>query len=204
MQVAAGVATWDDCALNIYSTVVSRAGPERGILDAGSKTLTSDTGGGLDGHGLILEHPEAKIARIRRRARLPRPRPQQHPAQCRRCRAHRAQSRLRRRQHDGRGGDGARRRDRRRAAGRGAGEVALGRMVEWRIKSRASCSLLATRYSPFTFKPPQRPPARRCARRKRRLQQITAGRRFPVEHLAGGEHAGQPPQHEIGVELVER
>ena len=60
MQVAAGVATWDDCALNIYSTVVSRAGPDRGILDAGSKTLTSDTGGGLDGHGLILEHPEAK------------------------------------------------------------------------------------------------------------------------------------------------
>jgi D-serine deaminase-like pyridoxal phosphate-dependent protein len=63
MQVAAGVATWDDCALNIYSTVVSRAAPERGILDAGSKTLTSDTGG-LEGHGLILEHPEAKIARF--------------------------------------------------------------------------------------------------------------------------------------------
>jgi D-serine deaminase-like pyridoxal phosphate-dependent protein len=64
MQVAAGVAGWDDCALTIYSTVVSRAGPERGILDAGSKTLTSDTGGGLDGHGLILEHPEARITRF--------------------------------------------------------------------------------------------------------------------------------------------
>src|SRR6266851_4241351 len=64
MQVAAGVASWDDCALNIYSTVVSRAAPDRGILDAGSKTLTSDTGGGLEGHGLILEHPEAKIARF--------------------------------------------------------------------------------------------------------------------------------------------
>ena len=64
MQVAAGVAEWDDCALNIYATVVSRAGPDRGILDAGSKTLTSDTGGGLEGHGLILEHPEAKIARF--------------------------------------------------------------------------------------------------------------------------------------------
>jgi len=63
MQVAAGVASWDDCALHIYSTVVSRAAPERGILDAGSKTLTTDTGG-LDGHGLILEHPEAKIARF--------------------------------------------------------------------------------------------------------------------------------------------
>jgi D-serine deaminase-like pyridoxal phosphate-dependent protein len=50
--------------LNIYSTVVSRAAPDRGILDAGSKTLTSDTGGGLDGHGLILEHPEARIVRF--------------------------------------------------------------------------------------------------------------------------------------------
>jgi D-serine deaminase-like pyridoxal phosphate-dependent protein len=64
MQVAAGVATWDDCALYIYSTVVSRAAPDRGILDARSKTLTSDSGGGLDGFGLILEHPEAKIARF--------------------------------------------------------------------------------------------------------------------------------------------
>lgn len=63
MQVAAGVATLEDCALSIYSTVVSRAAPERGILDAGSKTLTADTGG-LDGFGLILEHPEAKIARF--------------------------------------------------------------------------------------------------------------------------------------------
>lgn len=64
MQVEAGVAGWDDCALHVYSTVVSRAAPERGILDAGSKTLTADPGGGLDGFGLILEHPEAKIARF--------------------------------------------------------------------------------------------------------------------------------------------
>jgi D-serine deaminase-like pyridoxal phosphate-dependent protein len=35
------------------------AGPERGIVDAGSKTLTSDTGG-LEGHGLILEHPRPR------------------------------------------------------------------------------------------------------------------------------------------------
>lgn len=63
MQVAAGVATWDDCALHVYSTVVSRAAPDRGILDAGSKTLTADTGG-LEGYGLILEHPQVKIARF--------------------------------------------------------------------------------------------------------------------------------------------
>lgn len=63
MQVAAGVATLDDCALKVYATVVSRAGADRGILDAGSKTLTSDKGG-LDGHGYILEHPEARIAQF--------------------------------------------------------------------------------------------------------------------------------------------
>ncbi len=60
MMLACGAAKLDDCALHVFSTVVSRAGPERGILDAGSKTLTADTGG-LDGHGLILEHPQARI-----------------------------------------------------------------------------------------------------------------------------------------------
>src|ERR1700760_4012159 len=64
MAGGAGVAPWGDCPLYIYSTVVSRAGADRGILDAGSKTLTSDTGSGLDGHGLILEHPEARIAKF--------------------------------------------------------------------------------------------------------------------------------------------
>ena len=64
MQIAAGVATQDDCALQIYTTVVSRAAPDRGIVDAGSKTLTSDPGGGLDGFGLILDHPQARIARF--------------------------------------------------------------------------------------------------------------------------------------------
>ena len=63
MILAAGVAKPEDCALTVYATVVSRAGPERGILDSGSKTLTYDTGG-LEGHGLILEHPRARIARF--------------------------------------------------------------------------------------------------------------------------------------------
>jgi D-serine deaminase-like pyridoxal phosphate-dependent protein len=63
MMMACGAATLDDCALNVVATVVSRAAPDRGIVDAGSKTLTSDTGG-LDGHGLILEHPQARIAKF--------------------------------------------------------------------------------------------------------------------------------------------
>lgn len=61
MMLACGAATLGDCALQVYATVVSRAGADRGILDSGSKTLTSDTGGGLDGHGLIREFPGAKI-----------------------------------------------------------------------------------------------------------------------------------------------
>lgn len=61
MMLACGAASLDDCALTVYATVVSRAAAERGILDSGSKTLTSDPGGGLDGFGLILEHPQARI-----------------------------------------------------------------------------------------------------------------------------------------------
>ena len=61
MMMEAGVAGLEECALAVLARVVSRAGPERGILDAGSKTLTSDTGGGLDGFGLLPDHPGARI-----------------------------------------------------------------------------------------------------------------------------------------------
>jgi D-serine deaminase-like pyridoxal phosphate-dependent protein len=61
MMLACGAAAMDDCALNVFATVVSRAAPERGILDSGSKTLTADTGSLDDGHGLILEYPQARI-----------------------------------------------------------------------------------------------------------------------------------------------
>jgi D-serine deaminase-like pyridoxal phosphate-dependent protein len=64
MMMACGQATLADCALQVYATVVSRAAPERGILDSGSKTLTADPGGGLDGFGYIIEHPQARIARF--------------------------------------------------------------------------------------------------------------------------------------------
>ena len=60
MMIKAGVATLEDCAFHVYTSVVSRGGSQRGILDAGSKTLTSDSGG-LDGFGLIREHPKARI-----------------------------------------------------------------------------------------------------------------------------------------------
>jgi D-serine deaminase-like pyridoxal phosphate-dependent protein len=66
-QLARGVGTPADCALTVLSTVVSRPTATRAILDAGSKALSSDTGGqpdfgalaGLDGArltGLSEEH----------------------------------------------------------------------------------------------------------------------------------------------------
>ena len=61
MMLACGAAAAEDCALSVYTTVVSRAAAARGILDAGSKTLTADTGALDDGFGLILEYPRAKI-----------------------------------------------------------------------------------------------------------------------------------------------
>ena len=60
MMIEAGFATQDDCAFQVFTSVVSRGGAERGILDAGSKTLTSDTGD-LQGFGMIREHPKAVI-----------------------------------------------------------------------------------------------------------------------------------------------
>ena len=60
LTLRSGAVTLDTCALKIYTTVVSRPTRERGILDAGSKTLSSDLHE-LDGHGYICEYPEAKI-----------------------------------------------------------------------------------------------------------------------------------------------
>ena len=51
----------EDCALRIVATVVSRPTRERAIIDAGSKTLTSDLAIGATGHGLLVEYPEAEI-----------------------------------------------------------------------------------------------------------------------------------------------
>ncbi len=42
MQATAGACAEDDCALSVLSTVVSRPSPDRAILDAGSKCLSSD------------------------------------------------------------------------------------------------------------------------------------------------------------------
>ncbi len=56
-QVGLAAATFDDCALTVLATVVSKPAPDRIILDCGSKTLTSDGARGfspLQGHGAIF------------------------------------------------------------------------------------------------------------------------------------------------------
>ncbi|AKH98824.1 putative amino acid aldolase or racemase [Hoeflea sp. IMCC20628] len=61
--LAHGAATLDQCAMTVLATVVSRPTADRAIIDAGSKALTSDLLG-LDGYGLVLEHPEAKLYQL--------------------------------------------------------------------------------------------------------------------------------------------
>jgi len=51
------------CAMSILATVVSRPTDGRAILDAGSKTFSSDSLG-LDGFGLITEYPQAVLAKF--------------------------------------------------------------------------------------------------------------------------------------------
>jgi D-serine deaminase-like pyridoxal phosphate-dependent protein len=64
--VRGGFATLDDCAARIVATVVSTAVPGQFVIDAGSKTLTMDRCGPApdSGHGLIVEYPDAKIAKL--------------------------------------------------------------------------------------------------------------------------------------------
>jgi D-serine deaminase-like pyridoxal phosphate-dependent protein len=59
-QVAKGVGGFEDCALTVLATVVSRPTENRAIIDAGSKALTSDTLG-MTGFGLIEAYPDAVI-----------------------------------------------------------------------------------------------------------------------------------------------
>jgi D-serine deaminase-like pyridoxal phosphate-dependent protein len=65
MQVALGAAALDDCALTVLTTVVSTRerpdGPDRAFIDAGKKILTTDTGAGTDGYGLVLRDAETRI-----------------------------------------------------------------------------------------------------------------------------------------------
>jgi len=63
-QVSLGTCAPEDCALTVLATVVSTPDPTRAVLDAGSKTLSSDPlRPGNGGHGFLRDHT-SRIARL--------------------------------------------------------------------------------------------------------------------------------------------
>jgi D-serine deaminase-like pyridoxal phosphate-dependent protein len=64
--VLGGTVKLEDCAARFACTVVSTAVPKQFVIDAGTKTLTSDRCGPApdSGHGYIVEYPKAKIVKL--------------------------------------------------------------------------------------------------------------------------------------------
>lgn len=63
-QVSLGTCGPQDCALTVLSTVVSVPAPDRAVVDAGSKTLSTDPlRPRAGGHGLLVGH-RSRIARL--------------------------------------------------------------------------------------------------------------------------------------------
>ncbi len=63
LQEASLVTELEDCALTVLTTVVSHPGPDRYILDAGSKSLTASSHP-IHQFGMLKEHPEAEIVSL--------------------------------------------------------------------------------------------------------------------------------------------
>jgi len=61
-----GVCTLEECAVRVVATVVSTAVPGRAIIDAGSKTFSSDLlgSGPKSGHGYVVEAPDAPLVKL--------------------------------------------------------------------------------------------------------------------------------------------
>lgn len=61
--VLSGAADLSQCACRVWATVVSRPAPDRAVLDAGSKMLSTD--GPIRGaYGQVVDHPTWTLARI--------------------------------------------------------------------------------------------------------------------------------------------
>ncbi|HLY61511.1 MAG TPA: alanine racemase [Terriglobia bacterium] len=61
-----GACKLEDCATRVITTVVSTAVPGRAIIDAGSKTLSSDalSAGPKAGYGCVMEAPDAPLIKL--------------------------------------------------------------------------------------------------------------------------------------------
>lgn len=62
--VVVGSATLAQCAATILATVVSRPAPDRAVVDAGNKTLTSDLNKRRPGHGIVKGFESATVAQL--------------------------------------------------------------------------------------------------------------------------------------------
>lgn len=63
-QMLLGSADEQDCAVRIHATVVSRPTRDRMVIDAGSKTLTSDFSVSGKGYGCVQNHEQFLIERL--------------------------------------------------------------------------------------------------------------------------------------------
>ena len=128
MQVTTGAVTWDDCAMKVRATVVSRPTDDRAVLDTGSKVMTYEQYF-AKGYGRIVEYPEAEITGFSEEHGMVNLSASAQEAEGRRGRQRDPEPLLRRHQHDGRDLRRARRQGRGRVAGRGARQGAL---TPWR------------------------------------------------------------------------
>ena len=64
IQVGLGSMASASVALTVVATVVSTAVDGQFVVDAGAKVLSKDTAAYLDGHGVILGWPEARLVRL--------------------------------------------------------------------------------------------------------------------------------------------
>lgn len=63
-KVDFGLVTYEDCALRVTSTVVSRPNPARMVLDVGWRILSNNENPARSTYGHIPEHPQARITRL--------------------------------------------------------------------------------------------------------------------------------------------
>jgi D-serine deaminase-like pyridoxal phosphate-dependent protein len=59
-----GICTVHECALRVIAAVISTPEPGRAVIDAGSKTLTSDGCPYRAGYGYVVEYPEIEIYKL--------------------------------------------------------------------------------------------------------------------------------------------
>lgn len=63
-QLSIGLVKPNECALRVISTIVSIPSPGRAIIDAGSKSLGTDTVKYREGYGYVVEYPNTTIFKL--------------------------------------------------------------------------------------------------------------------------------------------